>query len=94
MGSSVGSLSVETKSHDEPEDLKEEALLLLQTKCNVCHRRQNPFKIFKEKNMERLAPGIYEQVFIKKRMPKAGQRLTDEERNTLKQWLLTQKNQQ
>lgn len=78
-------------THAEPEDLKKEALAVLQTKCNVCHRKQNPFKIFKEKNMERLAPKIYEQVFIKKRMPKAGQTLTDEERNTLKQWLLTQK---
>ena len=71
--------------------LKQEALLVLQNKCNVCHKKQNPFKVFKENNMSRLAPKIYEQVFIKKRMPKPGQSLSDNEKSTLKEWLKTEK---
>ena len=85
-----GSLPIETKAQSDPDPLKKEVLLVLQTKCNVCHNKQNPFKIFKEKNIERFASKIHEQVFIKRRMPKAGQTLSDHERKILKTWLLTQ----
>jgi uncharacterized membrane protein len=88
--SSDDSFSEESKSQSDPVHLKKEALTVLETKCNVCHRKQNPFRVFKEKNMERFASKIHEQVFIKKRMPKAGQSLTDKESKTLKTWLLTQ----
>ena len=72
------------------EKLKAKALIVLQTKCNFCHKRQNPFKVFKEKNMSRYAPKVYEQVFVKKRMPKKGI-LTQEERKILEEWLKTEK---
>ncbi|MGN7818977.1 hypothetical protein HGH92_02110 [Chitinophaga varians] len=71
-----------------PEDDKEKALLVLQTKCNICHVRNNPFRIFKERNMERNAKDIYKQVFVKGRMPLGNEvKLTEEERETLKKWL-------
>lgn len=71
-----------------PEEDKGKALLVLQTKCNICHVRNNPFRIFKEKNMERNAKDIYKQVFIKGRMPLGNEvKLTEEERETLKKWL-------
>lgn len=71
-----------------PEEDKGKALLVLQTKCNICHVRNNPFRIFKEKNMERNAKDIYKQVFVKGRMPLGNDvKLTEEERETLKKWL-------
>lgn len=71
-----------------PEDDKGKALLVLQTKCNICHVRNNPFRIFKERNMERNAKDIYKQVFVKGRMPLGNDvKLTDGERETLKKWL-------
>lgn len=75
----------------EPSKLKQEALSVLQNKCNVCHKKQNPFKVFKEANMSKHAPKIYEQVFVKKRMPRPGQILTDNERSILSEWLQTEK---
>ncbi|MBC9929803.1 hypothetical protein [Chitinophaga qingshengii] len=71
-----------------PEDDKEKALLVLQTKCNSCHVRNNPFRIFKERNMDRNAKDIYKQVFVKGRMPLGNDvKLTEGERETLKKWL-------
>ncbi|WP_212003280.1 hypothetical protein [Chitinophaga sp. HK235] len=71
-----------------PEEDKEKALLVLQTKCNVCHTRNNPFRIFNSRNMERNASAIYTQVFVKGRMPKGDDiKLTEGERETLKKWL-------
>ncbi|MCB0662056.1 MAG: hypothetical protein KDC24_04915 [Saprospiraceae bacterium] len=73
------------------DDLKKAAFTVLDTKCNVCHRRQNPFMVFNERNMERRAGKIHHQVFVAKRMPKPeGKALTTEEKRTLKNWLLTQ----
>lgn len=64
---------------------------MLDTKCNVCHRKQNPFMVFKEKNMEKRAPKIYQQVFIERRMPKGNEtRLTPVEFTTLEKWLSTE----
>lgn len=71
--------------------LKKEAFLILDTKCNVCHRKQNPFMVFKEKNMSKRAKKIYQMVFVERRMPKGDEiRLTNEEYNTLEKWLFTQ----
>ena len=70
-------------------DLKTDAFKILQTKCNVCHRVKNPGKVFTLNNMSSLAPKIYKQVFIKKRMPKNGAKLTEAEKQTLLNWLET-----
>ncbi len=74
------------------DELKKEALKILEEKCNVCHRKQNPFMIFNQKNMVKRAPKIYKMVFIDRRMPKGDQiRLTTEEYKKLEKWLLPQK---
>lgn len=71
--------------------LKKATFNILETKCNVCHRKQNPFMIFKEKNMIKRAPKIYRMVFIERRMPKGNEFiLTSEEYAILEKWLLTQ----
>ena len=72
-------------------ELKTQALEILDAKCNVCHRKQNPLMIFKEKNMEKRAAKIYNKVFVDRSMPKAeGTPLTFQEYATLEQWLITQ----
>ncbi len=69
-------------------EIKKEAFEILKSKCNVCHKRKNPFKIFSLKNMDRHAKKIYKQVFVYRRMPKGDSvKLTDEEYQTLKNWL-------
>ena len=71
----------------EPEQ-KQAAFKILKAKCNVCHKKKNPFKIFSLRNMDRHAPKIYKQVFVYKRMPKGDQiQLTEQEYKTLKDWL-------
>lgn len=74
------------------EVLQRQALEILETKCNVCHRKQNPLMIFKDKNMSKRAAKIYKMVFIEHRMPKGNEvRLTNQEEYTkLEQWLFTQ----
>jgi len=64
----------------------EEIANLLETKCNSCHRKKNPFMVFNKKNMNKRAKIIYDQVFVKKRMPK-GSKLSDSESALLKNWL-------
>ena len=72
-------------------DLKEKAFEILDAKCNLCHRKQNPFKIFSQKNMNKHAPKIHKQVFVLRRMPKGDSiKLTIEEYQTLKKWLQSQ----
>lgn len=70
--------------------LKQAALDVLQTRCNVCHRKQNPFKVFSAKNMEKHAAKIHKQVFVKRRMPKGDVKLTSVEYDKLEKWLSTQ----
>ena len=89
--------SIEVASKDQlffnerNDKLKKDAFEILDTKCNVCHRRRNPFMIFHEKNMVKRASKIYKMVFIEQRMPKGNEiRLTNEEYTTLKKWLFTQ----
>ncbi len=80
------------KSSQKVVDLRLEALQILKTKCNVCHEKKNPRRVFNLENMSDLAPKIYKQVFVKRRMPKGNEiQLSDKEYNTLKQWLLTKK---
>ena len=71
-------------------EVKKEAFEILKNKCNVCHRKQNPFKIFSLKNMDKNASKIYQQVFVKRRMPKGDNiKLTNQEYQTLENWLNT-----
>ena len=70
--------------------LKLEVFEILNSKCNVCHRWQNPFMVFKLKNMENRAKKINRMVFIERRMPKGNKiKLTSEEYTRLKNWLST-----
>ena len=73
------------------ENLKKTAALkILKNKCNVCHKKRNPFMIFKEKNMDKRAKRIYKEVFVTKRMPKGDEvKLTEDEYKILENYLLT-----
>ena len=72
-------------------ELKKKAFAILDTKCNVCHRKKNPFMIFNEKNMVKRAQKIYKMVYVERKMPKGTDiRLTNEEYATLEKWLFTQ----
>ncbi|MEL6652313.1 MAG: hypothetical protein AAFQ87_16040 [Bacteroidota bacterium] len=74
--------------------LKDEVLSILDTKCNVCHRRQNPFMVFKQNNIEKRANRNYRAVFVRRRMPKGNDiQLTPEEYATLEQWLKSKINE-
>lgn len=78
--------------YDDQQELKEQALVILKKKCNTCHIKQNPFKVFSTKNMDRFALKIEKQVFTLKRMPKGNSvKLTALERETLKEWIKTTK---
>lgn len=71
--------------------LKQEVFNILDTKCNVCHRKRMPFMVFSEKNMTKRASRIYRMVFVEKRMPKGNEiRLSTDESTKLKQWLHAQ----
>ena len=71
--------------------LKKDALEILDTKCNVCHRKKNPFMVFNQKNMSKRAKKIYKMVFIERKMPKGNEvRLTNDEYIKLEKWLFTQ----
>ena len=67
---------------------KEMAFQVLETRCNSCHRIQNPRRVFTLDNMDPYAPKIYKQVFEKQRMPKGkNNKLTQAESQTLRNWL-------
>lgn len=55
-------LALQTQQNSVVQDselqLKQAAFEVLKTKCNVCHRKKNPFRIFSLKNMDRHAPRI------------------------------------
>lgn len=79
-----------TAKEDRMTSLSDEALLILEKKCNTCHRKQNPFMVFNKKNMNRRVDKIYIAVFISKRMPKNNETpLSELEYNTLKRWAET-----
>lgn len=66
-----------------PNPIYTKALEVLENRCNTCHKKHNPFKIFKAKNLEKYAPLIYQQVFEYKRMPKDGSKLSTSEQEAL-----------
>jgi len=70
---------------------QERALVVLQTKCNTCHKTENPSKYFTHDNMNGFAKKINRQVFIWKRMPKGKENyLTEKEKEDLKNWIIIQ----
>ncbi len=73
--------------------IKEKVLTILQKKCNVCHKKKNPFMVFKLKNMDKRSKKIFNQVFVKKRMPKGDNiTLTTRESQELLTWINSTKN--
>ena len=69
-------------------DMKQQAYMVLQDKCNVCHATKKKTDIFTLDNMDSLAPDIHKQVFIKRKMPKGRKiRLTETETQQLQVWL-------
>lgn len=72
------------------QNIKEEAFLILQTKCNVCHQKKNKRNVFTLENMDGYENKIYKQVFNWKRMPKGNEiELTPDERHKLKSWIIS-----
>lgn len=72
------------------DDLRAATFRILESKCNSCHRKRNPFMVFRQRNMDKRADRIYRAIFVRKRMPKAGgEPLTVSEIDTLQQWLQT-----
>ncbi len=66
---------------------------ILENKCNVCHRKRNKRRIFTQQNMYTWKNDIYQQVFVKKRMPKGKKvKLTTEEYQELLAWISSIKN--
>jgi len=64
------------------------AFEILKSKCNVCHRTENPSKVFTIENMNDHAKKIKRQVFFWKRMPKGNDyKLTSKEKKQLKDWI-------
>lgn len=60
---------------------------VLEVRCNECHREKKKEWVFNRKTVHYLASSINEQVFIKKKMPKGKPKLTEEESQTLQDWL-------
>lgn len=84
-------LDLQEKISSDQSDLKQVAFEILDNKCNHCHLKQNPRRVFTPYNMESFASNIYQQVVVKKRMPKGRKtKLTAEEYNSLEAWLITQ----
>lgn len=84
-------LKVESRYYDY-QSPKEQAYTVLKNTCNKCHVKQNPFKVFTLRNMDRFAPQIERQVFILQRMPKGDEvKLTVKEKETLQRWINTTK---
>ena len=80
---------------DFNDNLKNEVYEILVSKCNACHRKQNPFMVFKIKNMDKRAAKIKQTVFDKKTMPKGNTiRLTKEEYLKIKKWVFIQNKNQ
>ena len=81
----------QTRENRTEAPVRDNALKVLNEKCNICHRRQNPRKVFTDTNMDELAPAIYKQVFVKKRMPRGNTiKLSETDQKALMDWITTQ----
>jgi len=71
--------------------LKEQAFRILETKCNSCHKKQNPLMIFSKRNMEKRVSKITKEVFVTQKMRKGDAiKLTKNEYAILQEWISTQ----
>ncbi|WP_276390305.1 hypothetical protein [Eudoraea chungangensis] len=72
---------------------QQRAYEILSNKCNVCHAYRNHRRVFTEENMNLWANDVYQQVFIKKRMPKGKKiKLSSIEYQDLLTWISSLKN--
>tara|TARA_R110002167_G_scaffold70077_1_gene197340 strand:- start:91 stop:414 length:324 start_codon:yes stop_codon:yes gene_type:complete len=72
----------------QKEELKKEAYLILNAKCNFCHTQKKNRVIFTLENMDSLSTSIELQVFINKKMPKGRKnKLTLVDEAKLKRWI-------
>jgi len=84
-------LSYSCPAQEKGEEMQSKILTILSDKCNVCHSKQNPRKVFNDSNVYIYAPEIWKQVFIKKRMPRGKKIvLTALEKDMLQTWLQKQ----
>lgn len=68
--------------------IKTKAFKVLSNKCNVCHEKRNPRRVFTMDNMNNWSNDVYKQVFIKKRMPKGKKiKLTSDEYQDVLTWV-------
>jgi len=67
--------------------LADRAWEVIEVRCNECHRKDKKEWVFDRNTVHYLANSINEQVFIKKKMPKGKPKLTEEESQTLRDWL-------
>lgn len=91
----IGSFASITKNDDaqaySASVEQRDAYKVLSNKCNVCHIKRNPRKVFTLENMDRFARKINRQVFIWKRMPKGNEiSLSEQEKKTIQKWLNNQ----
>lgn len=74
------------------EDPKGRAFYILENKCNVCHRKRNKRRVFTPEKMDGWANDVYEQVFLRKRMPQGRKiKLTPQESKDLLTWISSTK---
>ena len=72
---------------------QQRALGILTSKCNVCHAKRNRRRVFTKENMNSWSEDIYQQVFIKKRMPKGKKiKLTSQDYQELLTWITATQN--
>ncbi len=80
-------------SIDLDKSCKDKAYKILESKCNICHRKRNRRRVFTKENMDTWANDIYKQVFIKKRMPSGKKvKLSPDEYQDLLTWITNTKN--
>jgi len=69
-------------------DFKYKVYNVLEQKCNICHKNENPKRIFTLQNMDKYARKINRQVFVWKRMPKGNKiKLTPSEKEIIRNWI-------
>lgn len=69
--------------------LEQSALVVLESKCNICHKKRNPNLVFTKDNMEKYFRSINIQVFVWERMPQGNEIvLTESDKKDLKAWIL------
>ncbi|MDF4204239.1 hypothetical protein PXD56_14790 [Maribacter sp. SA7] len=75
---------------NQSKTIKQEAYLVLNTKCNFCHSVKKNRTVFSLENMDGFSKAIANQVFIKKKMPKGRKnKLSTLEEEQLLNWIKT-----